>query len=77
MLALSLTEREILFFGDRLDPGGNDYPIKAMGIDCIEVHGWEDTISNVTKALGELVSSGFSSQSEFGRAPTDNVPPRP
>jgi len=55
MLALHLTEREILFFGDRLDPGGNDYPIKAMGIDCTEVHGWEDTISNVTKALGQLV----------------------
>jgi phosphomannomutase len=55
MLALSLTEREILFFGDRLDPGGNDYPIKAMGIDCIAVHGWEDTISNVAKAFGELL----------------------
>jgi phosphomannomutase len=56
MLALRLTEREILFFGDRLDPGGNDYPIKAMGIDCIEVHGWSDTISKVTKAFGDLLS---------------------
>ncbi len=55
MLALRLTEREILFFGDRLDPSGNDYPIKAMGIDCIEVHGWEDTIAQVTNALGELL----------------------
>jgi phosphomannomutase len=52
MLALRLTEREILFFGDRLDPEGNDYPIKAMGIDCIEVHGASDTISKVTKAFG-------------------------
>ncbi len=56
MLALRLTESGILFFGDRLEPGGNDYPIKAMGIDCIEVHGWEDTISKVTKALGDLLS---------------------
>jgi len=56
MATLHMTEHEILFFGDRLDPGGNDYPIKAMGIDCIEVHGWEDTISSVTKALGELLS---------------------
>jgi phosphomannomutase len=55
MLALHLTEREILFFGDRLDPGGNDYPIKAMGIDCIAVHGWEDTIAKVTNALGETI----------------------
>ena len=77
MQALRLTEREILFFGDRLDPGGNDYPIKAMGIDCIEVRGWEDTISNVTNALGDLASSGSSSQSEFGRAPPDNAPSRP
>ena len=51
MLALRLTEREILFFGDRLDPEGNDYPIKAMGIDCIEVHGASDTISKVATAF--------------------------
>jgi phosphomannomutase len=56
MLALRLTERDNLFFGDRLEPGGNDYPIKAMGIDCIEVHGCEDTISKVTKAFGDLLS---------------------
>lgn len=52
MSALRLTEREILFFGDRLDPEGNDYPIKAMGINCIEVHGANDTVSKVTKAFG-------------------------
>jgi len=51
MLALRVTEREILFFGDRLDPEGNDYPIKAMGIDCIEVHGASDTISKVATAF--------------------------
>ena len=52
MLALRLTERDILFFGDRLDPDGNDYPIKAMGIDCIAVHGASDTISKGTRAFG-------------------------
>jgi hydroxymethylpyrimidine pyrophosphatase-like HAD family hydrolase len=56
MSALGLTEREILFFGDRLEPGGNDYPIKAMGIDCIEVRGGNGTISKVTKAFGDLLS---------------------
>ncbi len=55
MSALRLTEREILFFGDRLDPEGNDYPIKAMGIDCIEVHDPSDTISEVTNSFGDLV----------------------
>lgn len=52
MAALHLTERDILFFGDRLSPGGNDYPVKAMGIEAIAVDGGEDTISKVTKAFG-------------------------
>jgi len=56
MSALGLTKRDILFFGDRLDPEGNDYPIKAMGIDCIEVHGGSDTVSKVTKAFSDLVN---------------------
>lgn len=34
---------EILFIGDRLEEGGNDYPVKAMGIDSIAVERWEDT----------------------------------
>jgi phosphomannomutase len=43
MEALSLTEADILFVGDKLMEGGNDYPVKAMGIDSIAVEGWEDT----------------------------------
>lgn len=43
MDALSVTQDEILFVGDRLTEGGNDYPVKAMGIDCIEVESWKDT----------------------------------
>jgi hypothetical protein len=26
-----------------LEEGGNDYPVKAMGIDSIPVRKWEDT----------------------------------
>jgi hypothetical protein len=33
----------MLFIGDRLEEGGNDYPVKAMGIDSIAVEKWEDT----------------------------------
>jgi hypothetical protein len=55
MAALGLAANELLFFGDRLEPQGNDYPISAMGIDCIEVHGAEDTIAKVAKAFGGLV----------------------
>lgn len=34
---------DILFIGDRLEEGGNDYPVKAMGIDTIAVKKWQDT----------------------------------
>jgi phosphomannomutase len=40
---LSIDKNEILFLGDKLQEGGNDYPVKAMGIDSIEVTRWEDT----------------------------------
>lgn len=43
MAELEVGKDEILFVGDKLDEGGNDYPVKAMGIDCIAVEGWEDT----------------------------------
>jgi HAD superfamily hydrolase (TIGR01484 family) len=39
----SLAMENILFIGDRLEEGGNDYPVKAMGIDTIAVERWEDT----------------------------------
>lgn len=34
---------EMLFIGDRLDEGGNDYPVKALGVRCVAVSGWEET----------------------------------
>ena len=34
---------DILFIGDRLEEGANDYPVKALGIDTIAVEKWEDT----------------------------------
>jgi hypothetical protein len=33
----------MLFIGDRLDEGGNDYPVKAMGVRTFAVDGWQDT----------------------------------
>lgn len=41
---------DMLFIGDRLDPDGNDYPVKAMGVRCHAVDGWEDT-ANFLEAL--------------------------
>lgn len=47
MEILGLTTDDILFFGDRLDEGGNDRPVMDLGIDSIPVHGWEDTYAKL------------------------------
>jgi len=39
----------VYFFGDRMDPDGNDYPLKialmksSIANRCVEVEGWQDT----------------------------------
>lgn len=43
---------DMLFVGDRLDPDGNDYPVKAMGVKCHAVAGWEDTARFLEELLG-------------------------
>lgn len=43
MQEIEVSKEEILFVGDKLEEGGNDYPVKALGIDCIAVEGWENT----------------------------------
>ena len=44
MVELSLEKKDILFIGDKMQPGGNDYPVKAIGVDSIEVRNSDDTI---------------------------------
>lgn len=41
--ATHMEKSDFLFLGDKLQEGGNDYPVKQMGIDTIEVDGWEET----------------------------------
>lgn len=43
MAARNLQKTDILFFGDKIIEGGNDYAVQQMGIDCISVRSWEDT----------------------------------
>lgn len=50
-----VTMEQILFIGDKLDEGGNDYPVKAMGIDTIAVEKWEDT-ALVIETLNKVTS---------------------
>jgi hypothetical protein len=40
---LDMSKEEIVFIGDMLQEGGNDYPVKLMGIDTVEVRSYEDT----------------------------------
>lgn len=43
MEAVQVEMSEILFLGDRIIEGGNDYPVKQMGIDTVSVKSWEET----------------------------------
>lgn len=52
MQALEISKEDILFVGDKLMEGGNDYPVKAMGIDTIAVTRWEDTALVLEGVLG-------------------------
>lgn len=40
---LEISNDDVLFIGDKLEEGGNDYPVKAMGIDTIAVKNWQET----------------------------------
>lgn len=42
-------KNQMLFIGDRLDPDGNDYPVRAAGWPTFAVDGWEDTVVAVTQ----------------------------
>jgi len=41
----------MLFYGDRLDEGGNDYPVLALGVPSVAVDGWEDTAAKLDELL--------------------------
>lgn len=54
MKAASLQKEDILYMGDRIVEGGNDYAVYKMGIDCVSVRNWEDTayaIEGIVKAI--------------------------
>ncbi|MGZ4371017.1 MAG: HAD-IIB family hydrolase [Gaiellaceae bacterium] len=40
---LGVAKEDLIYVGDRLEEGGNDHPVKAMGVDCLKVSGWQDT----------------------------------
>jgi phosphomannomutase len=46
---LDATEQELVFVGDRLDQDGNDHPVLALGVPCVAVSGWEDTLTVIAR----------------------------
>jgi phosphomannomutase len=48
---LALDKGNMLFIGDRLQEGGNDYPVKAMGVECKAIKTWEDTAKEIENIL--------------------------
>lgn len=45
---------DMLFYGDRLDEGGNDYPVLAIGVPSVAVEGWEDTADKLDALIETL-----------------------
>jgi len=47
---------DMLFVGDRLDENGNDYPVKVLGVECIAVEGWPDTVALLEDLIPRYVT---------------------
>jgi phosphomannomutase len=54
---LGVAKEELIFVGDRLDEGGNDDPVKAMGFDCLKVSGWKGRSSKGLAPRGSPFAS--------------------
>ena len=62
---------EMLFIGDRLDPEGNDYPVKALGVPCQAVGGWQDTVTYVTSLASLIAAQGRNGEDHGARVSLD------
>lgn len=48
---LAISKQEMLFIGDALFPGGNDFPVQEAGVECIATSGPEETKNIIAKIL--------------------------
>ncbi|WP_235750637.1 HAD-IIB family hydrolase [Nigerium massiliense] len=51
---LELDPAQIMFVGDRLAPGGNDYPVLALGVQSHAVTDWPDTLEFLRELIPTL-----------------------
>lgn len=49
-----LDPHDILFVGDRLDPGGNDFPVLALGVQSHAVRNCDETLAYVHDLVAQL-----------------------
>lgn len=50
---LGIAKIKMLFIGDKVFPGGNDYPAKEAGVECIQVTNPEETKKQIAVILKE------------------------
>ena len=50
---LGIKKEDMVFIGDALYEGGNDYPVKSTGVECIEVENEEETKKIIKEMLNE------------------------
>ena len=48
---LGIDLSSVLFVGDRLEPGGNDYPVRELGVRCIATKGPTETAEIIDRLL--------------------------
>jgi hypothetical protein len=49
MMQIQAAPEELIFVGDRLDEMGNDYPVLAVGVPCVPVTSWQDTLTVIAQ----------------------------
>ena len=49
MMQIHAAPEELLFVGDRLDETGNDYPVLTVGVPCVPVASWQDTLTVIAQ----------------------------
>lgn len=54
---LGIANEEVVFIGDAIVPGGNDYSVSEAGIECIKVNSPEDTEKVIASWLADYQSS--------------------
>lgn len=55
-----IAPEDMLFIGDRLDPGGNDYPVKEAGWATYPVAGWEESPA----VIGQVIAANLAAPLE-------------